>query len=158
MMITVSPYGWGTALPINIQVLLEDTASHLNRLMRDQVGETVIVVPAPCDDFILKDPLPPFSQRPVLYPADRTRQKVGISLHTSSPMSFVMSCLTMSVWQKDLTVGSTRQSAKQLRYSPSDAWPRDGHQVLRIPIGPITRDNWPVLSRTISQKKSVDYP
>ena len=51
MMITVSPYGWGTALPINVQVLLEDTASHLNRLMRDQVGGTVIVVPAPCDDF-----------------------------------------------------------------------------------------------------------
>ena len=52
MNLTVAPYGWGTALPIDVQVLLEDTASHLNRLMRDQVGGTVIVVPAPCDDFI----------------------------------------------------------------------------------------------------------
>ena len=51
MMITVSPYGWGSALPVNVQLLLEDTASHLNRLMRNQVGGTVVVVPAPCDDF-----------------------------------------------------------------------------------------------------------
>ena len=50
-MITVSPYGWGTALPINVQVLLEDTASHLNRLMRDPFAGTAIVVPAPGDDF-----------------------------------------------------------------------------------------------------------
>ena len=51
MNLTVAPYGWGTALSIDVQLLLEDTASHLNRLMRDQVGGTVIVVPAPCDGF-----------------------------------------------------------------------------------------------------------
>ena len=83
--------------------------------------------------------------------------KSGLSLHISSPMSFVMSCLTMSVWQKDLTTGFKRLYANCLRYSPSDAWPRDGHQVLRIPIGPITGDNLPVMPRTVSPKKSVDY-
>ena len=51
MNLTVAPYGWGMALSIDVQLLLEDTASHLKRLMRDQVGGTVIVVPAPCDDF-----------------------------------------------------------------------------------------------------------
>ena len=51
MNLTVAPYGWDTALPVDVQVLLEDTASHLNRLMRDPFVGTVVVVPAPCDDF-----------------------------------------------------------------------------------------------------------
>ena len=51
MNLTVAPYGWGMALSIDVQVLLEDTASHLNRLMRDPFVGTVVVVPAPCDDF-----------------------------------------------------------------------------------------------------------
>ena len=49
--LTVAPYGWGMALSIDVQVLLEDTTSHLNRLMRDPFVGTVVVVPAPCDDF-----------------------------------------------------------------------------------------------------------
>ena len=51
MNITVAPYGWGTAKPIDVQVLLEDAATSLTRLMRDPVSGTVVVVPAPCDDF-----------------------------------------------------------------------------------------------------------
>ena len=51
MNLTVAPYGWGTALPIDVQVLLENTASHLNRLMRDPIVDTIVVVAAPCDDF-----------------------------------------------------------------------------------------------------------
>ena len=35
MNLTVAPYGWGMALSIDVQLLLEDTASHLKRLMRD---------------------------------------------------------------------------------------------------------------------------
>ena len=51
MNLAVSPYGWGTALPVDVQVLLEDTASFLNRLMREPFVGTIVVVPAPCDDF-----------------------------------------------------------------------------------------------------------
>ena len=52
MNLTVAPYGWGTALPVDAQVLLEDTASHLNRLMRDPFAGTLVIAAAPCDDFI----------------------------------------------------------------------------------------------------------
>ena len=38
-------------MPSDIQILIEDTASHLNRLMRDPLVDTIIVIPAPCDDF-----------------------------------------------------------------------------------------------------------
>ena len=50
MDITVAPFGWGTSRPRDVQVLLEDTASHLNRLLRDAFAGTIIVIPAPCDD------------------------------------------------------------------------------------------------------------
>ena len=46
MNITVVPSDWGLADPRDIQVLLLDTASHLNRLLRIPFTEVLAVVPA----------------------------------------------------------------------------------------------------------------
>ena len=50
MNITVVPSGWGLANPRDVQVLLLDTASHLNRLLRIPFTEVLAVVPAPSHD------------------------------------------------------------------------------------------------------------
>ena len=50
MNICVSPCGWGLSLPSNIEALLVDTASHLNRLLRTPFTGTIVVVPAPPSD------------------------------------------------------------------------------------------------------------
>ena len=48
--ISVAPRGWGSGLPSNIEALLMDTASHLNRLLRTPFTGTIVVVPAPSSD------------------------------------------------------------------------------------------------------------
>lgn len=42
--------GWGQGRPADIRVLLKDTASHLNRLLRHPFSGVVVVVPAPPED------------------------------------------------------------------------------------------------------------
>ena len=50
MQLSVLPSDWGEARPCDIKVLLEDTASHLNQLLRTPfVGEIHVKV-APPDD------------------------------------------------------------------------------------------------------------
>lgn len=51
MKISVAPSGWGLGLPTDIKILLMDTASHLNRLMRAPFTGAIAVVPAPLDDL-----------------------------------------------------------------------------------------------------------
>lgn len=46
MKIEVKPHGWGEAMPSNVEALLSDVASHLNRLLVDPVVEHIMVVPA----------------------------------------------------------------------------------------------------------------
>ena len=50
MNICVSPCGWGLSLPSNIEALLMDTASHMNRLLRAPFTGTIVVVPASSSD------------------------------------------------------------------------------------------------------------
>ena len=50
MKISVTPCGWGLSLPSNIEALLVDTASHLNRLLRTPFTGAIVVVPAPSSD------------------------------------------------------------------------------------------------------------
>ena len=50
MNITVVPSGWGLASPRDVEVLLLDTASHLNRLLRIPFTGVLAVVPAPSHD------------------------------------------------------------------------------------------------------------
>ncbi len=50
MNIVVHAAGWGDALVDDIRALLEDTASHLNRLLGTPFDGTVNIVPAPCAD------------------------------------------------------------------------------------------------------------
>ena len=45
MKIEVEPHGWGDAIPSNIEALLTDVASHLNRLLVQPVAERIMVVP-----------------------------------------------------------------------------------------------------------------
>ena len=45
MKIEVEPRGWGDALPVDIEALLTDVASHLNRLLVEPVAERIMVVP-----------------------------------------------------------------------------------------------------------------
>lgn len=42
--IEVQPHGWGEAIPSNIEALLTDVASHLNRLVAQPVSEHITVV------------------------------------------------------------------------------------------------------------------
>ena len=44
--------GWGLGRPADIQVLLEDTVTHINQLLRNPFGDTIIVVPASPDDAV----------------------------------------------------------------------------------------------------------
>jgi len=50
MQIYVPPANWGDALLENIEVLLKDTASHLNRLFRTPFDGTICVRPSPPDE------------------------------------------------------------------------------------------------------------
>ena len=59
MQVAVTPFGWGVARTVDLKALLNDTASHLNRQMRAPLDETLVVVPAPCDD-----PIPRTHYRP----------------------------------------------------------------------------------------------
>lgn len=47
----VEPLGWGAASGVDIQVLLIDVASHIEKFLRDPVTGTVQVRPAPSDDW-----------------------------------------------------------------------------------------------------------
>ena len=47
MMIVVSEMGWGQARPLDIRVLLENTASHLNRYLTSPFAGTIVVEPSP---------------------------------------------------------------------------------------------------------------
>ena len=51
MNIVVAPYGWAEARPRDIEALLRNVASHMNRFLRPPFAGTIIVVPAPCDDW-----------------------------------------------------------------------------------------------------------
>ena len=51
MKIKVQPDGWGHALPRDIEAVLTDTASHINRLLSAGVTEHVHVIPAPETDW-----------------------------------------------------------------------------------------------------------
>lgn len=46
MRIEVEPRGWGDALPSDIEALLYDVASHINRLLAEPVVERILVAPA----------------------------------------------------------------------------------------------------------------
>ena len=48
--VRAEPDGWGNAQPIDIERLLEDTASHLNRELRNPVTGTISVRSAPATD------------------------------------------------------------------------------------------------------------
>ena len=48
--VRAEPDGWGDAQPIDIERLLEDTASHLNRELRNPVTGTISVQSAPATD------------------------------------------------------------------------------------------------------------
>ena len=52
MIIDVEPFGWGTASPEDIGVLLADVASHLHRLLVEPVVEQIRVVPASGPDAV----------------------------------------------------------------------------------------------------------
>ena len=52
MKIEVVGPGWGLGRPADIQVLLEDTVTHINQLLRNPFGDTIIVVPASPDDAV----------------------------------------------------------------------------------------------------------
>ena len=45
MKIEAEPHGWGDAIPSNIEALLTDVASHLNRMLVEPVAERIMVVP-----------------------------------------------------------------------------------------------------------------
>jgi len=49
MQLSVLPYDWGDAQLQDIRVLLADTASHLNRLLRTPFTGAIVVEPAPPD-------------------------------------------------------------------------------------------------------------
>ena len=51
MKIAVAPFGWGEAMPIDVQSLLIDVASHLAGCLRSPIEETIVVVQAPPDDL-----------------------------------------------------------------------------------------------------------
>ena len=51
MQVAVAPFGWGSALTVDIKALLEDTASQLNGVMRVALDKTLVIVPAPCEDL-----------------------------------------------------------------------------------------------------------
>ncbi len=51
MKTVIAPFGWGRGRIVDIEVLLGNTASHLNGLLRAPVAGTIIVVPAPCSDW-----------------------------------------------------------------------------------------------------------
>ena len=50
MKLIVESYGWGEGIPSNIEVLLADVASHLNRLLAEPIEDHITVVPAPVHD------------------------------------------------------------------------------------------------------------
>lgn len=50
MTIDVEPYGWGDARPVDIQAVLDDAASHLNRLVDEPVADCIRVVAARGED------------------------------------------------------------------------------------------------------------
>ena len=51
MKIAVLPFGWGEADPKDIRVLLENAASHLDRFLRRTLAGTIVIVPAPSNDW-----------------------------------------------------------------------------------------------------------
>ena len=50
MQLSVLRSDWGDAQLCDIEVLLKDTASHLNQLLRDPFDQTIRVIRAPCSD------------------------------------------------------------------------------------------------------------
>ena len=50
MNILVAGSGWGLARALDIQVLLENTASHLNQFLRSPFSGDIVVVPSPCNE------------------------------------------------------------------------------------------------------------
>ena len=50
MEIEVKATGWGLARPADIQVLLADVASHLNRYLRSPFTGTIVIRPSPVDE------------------------------------------------------------------------------------------------------------
>ena len=43
MTIGVEPHGWGDAQPVNIKAVLDDAASHLNRLVDEPIMDHILV-------------------------------------------------------------------------------------------------------------------
>ena len=63
-MISVMPRGWGAAQPRDIEILLTDTASHLDRLLRTPFDGAIVVKNAPPDDAVPRTIFRPLSSGP----------------------------------------------------------------------------------------------
>ena len=50
--IRAEPDGWDNAQPVDIERLLEDVASHINRELRNPIVGTISVLPAPSTDRV----------------------------------------------------------------------------------------------------------
>ena len=52
MQIQVDPSGWGDAVPIDVQVLLTDVASHIERFLRDPMPGLIQIRPSPAHCWV----------------------------------------------------------------------------------------------------------
>ena len=142
MQISVLPCDWGEARPRDIEALLKDTASHLNRELRNPFNGVVNVKIAPPHDWT---PLIHFRSAPdepfVIQLTAKNRRWRPIS-PTSLHMNSVMFYLATSNLETTRIIGFTKQFASSPRYSAFGVWQSGGPLIHRSQIRQVTRSLW----------------
>ena len=143
MQISVQPSDWGDARTSDIEKLLVDVASHIERSLRDSLTG-VVVVPAPEIDpnprtLCRHSPSDPFKVQLT------ARHKLWgkFAYQFAHELCHVLSNLERL--RGIQTTGLSRHSASCLLFSHSDRWRKDGVLNHRTPIGQVMRGVWPVI-------------
>ena len=141
MQISVLPCDWGEARPRDIEALLKDTASHLNRELRNPFNGIVNVKIAPPDVWtprILFRPAP--DEAFVIQLTAQNRRWSQFSYQFAHEF-----CHVLSGYQQlrdNPNNGFTKQFANSPRYSAFGVWQSGGPLIHRSQIGQVTRSIW----------------
>ena len=145
MKISVAACCWGLGRPSDIEALLVDTASHLNRLLRTPFTGTIVVVPASSSD-----PTPRVHYRS--YPNEPFPIQLAARDSRWAQFAYQFShefCHIMSDYER------LRENPNGwLRCLPSDVWQSGGPSVPHIPIGLSTRIHCSAMLRSVSPVKT----
>ena len=147
---------WGDAQLSDIDSLLADTASHLNRLLRTPFNEVVVVKPAPANNGVPRTLFRSSPADPFVVQTHRPRQEMGsVCIPVRTRVLSYPVRLRTSEREPEQLVSRDHMRNKH-PCSLFGVWQSDGPPTRHTLIGLIMQSHWRATPRNVYRVKSIN--